>query len=228
MTAPTDQHEQPDSAPTPVAERPDPVAHQPASGMPAPSSAPARPRTLAHVMPRRTVPRSRPYLRLLLLLPSLAIFGIGLWKYQDVEPGGTVEAVKLMTKPGPVGQANEVLRQVTGNYDIYLKVRTIEAHLKTNTMQNTAIGNGLVWPLPRQFKLQDVKEIDVWDEHTFRSDKNLDHINMGGQWSAEGQMFRVELQGKANEPPKWALPTLAVGATLSGLVLLRFIWDQVV
>jgi hypothetical protein len=195
----------------------------------APQHAPQHaPRTLAHVLPRRPIPRSRPYLRLLLLIPSLAIFGFGLYTYQNVEPGGTVDAIKLTTKPGPVGQASEALRLVTGTYDLYLKIKTTDRFMKTDTFKDMAIGNGLVWRLPRQFKLQDVKEVDVWDEHTFRSDKNLDHIGLGGQWAAEGQMFRIELQGKANEPPKWALPTLAVGATLSGLVILRFIWDQVV
>jgi hypothetical protein len=190
-------------------------------------TAPA-PRTLAHVMPPRRAPRARPYLRLLWIIPAGAILAIGLWSYLNVEPGGTVEAVKLVTKPGPVGQASEALRLVTGTYDLYMKIKTTGGELKTDTYKDRAIGNGLIWQLPRQFKLQDVKQVDVWDAHTFRSDKNLDHINLDGQWFAEGQTFRIELQGKANEPPKWALPMLAVGATLTGLVLLRFVWDQVV
>lgn len=192
------------------------------------SSSAAQPRTLAHVMPPRRTPRARPYLRMLWLIPAAAILTAGLWKYLDVEPGGTVDAVKLMTKPGPVGQASEALRLVTGTYDLYLKVKTTDGLLTTDTYKDRAIGNGLIWPLSRQYKLQDVKDVDVWDAHTFRSDKNLDHINLGGQWWAEGQTFKIELQGKANEPPKWALPTLAVGATLTALVVLRFVWDQVV
>lgn len=196
----------------------------------APAASPAPPRTLAHVRPappRRTA-RARPYLRLLWIVPAAAILAVGLWAYLNVEPGGTVDSIKLITKPGPVGQASEALRLVTGTYDLYLKIKTSTGELKTDTYNDRAIGNGLIWPLSRQYKLQDVKEIDVWEARSIRSDKNLDHINLGGQWFAEGQMFKIELQGKANEPPRWALPTLAVGATLTGLVILRFVWDQVV
>lgn len=198
------------------------------SDAPEAPKAPSAARTLAHVSPPRRTPRARPYLRLLWIIPAAAIFAVGLWAYLNVEPGGTVESVKLVTKPGPVGQASEALRLVTGTYDLYLKVKTTDGEMQTDTYKDRAIGNGLIWPLPRQFRLQDVQHVDVWDAHTFRSDKNLDHINLAGQWWAEGQTFKIELQGKANEPPKWALPTLAVGATLSALVILRFVWDQVV
>ena len=195
------------------------------------SSAPAsqaQPRTLAHVTAPRRTPRARPYLRLLWIFPTAAILAFGLWAYKNVEPGGTVESIKLTTKPGPVGQASEALRLVTGTYDLYLKIKTAGGELKTDTYKDRAIGNGLIWPLSRQYKLHEVREVDVFEARTIRSDKNLDHIALNGQWFAEGQMFKVELQGKVNEPPKWALPTLAVGATLSALVLLRFVWDQVV
>jgi hypothetical protein len=189
------------------------------------------PRTLAHVTgaKARPVPRARPYLRLLSLIPSAAILAAGLYGYMNYEPGGTVESIKLSTKPGPVGQASEALRLITSTPDLYLKVKTSkDAEWKAPTYSNLAIGNGLIWPLPHQYKLNEMLAVDVWNEHTFRKDVNLDHVTMNGQWSAEGQTFRVEMLGKANEPPKWALPTLAVGATLSGLVILRFIWDQVV
>jgi len=192
---------------------------------------PSQPRTLAHVTggKARAVPRARPYLRLLWLIPSAAVLAVGLYGYMNYQPGGTVESIKLSTKPGPVGQASEALRLITSTPDLYLKVKTTQdPHWQSPTYNNMAIGNGLIWSLPHQYKLSDVLSVDVWNEHTFRKDVNLDHITMNGQWNAEGQTFRVELLGKENEPPKWALPTLAVGATLSGLVILRFIWDQVV
>jgi hypothetical protein len=194
------------------------------------ASAPAPPRTLAHVTQgRRAVPRARPYLRLLWIIPSLAILGAGLYAHLSVAPGGTVDSIKLTTKPGPVGQASEALRLVTGTYDLYLKVKAANEEFQTETYSGRAIGNGLVWPLSRQYALHDVTHVDVFDSRTWRSDSNLDHVSFSaGQWSAEGQLFRVDLQGKANEPPKWALPTLSVGATLTALVLLRFVWDQVV
>lgn len=192
------------------------------------TSAATQQRTLAHVAAPRRAPRARPYLRLLWIFPTAAILAIGLWGYFTVEPGGTVDAIKLTTKPGPVGQASEALRLVTGTYDLYLALKTSAGEFKTDTYNDRAIGNGLIWPLTRQYKVQDVREVNVFEARTIRSDKNLDHIIMNGQWWAEGQMFKIELQGKANEPPKWALPTLAVGATLCALVLLRFVWDQVV
>lgn len=200
------------------------------STAPAASNAqtPIAPRTLAHVRPPRATPRARPYLRLLWIFPTAAILLYGLWAYSNVEPGGTVDSIKLTTKPGPVGQASEALRLVTGTYDLYLKIKTAEGELKTDTYKDRAIGNGLIWPLSRQYRLQEVKEVDIFEARTIRSDKNLDHIALNGEWSAEGQTFRIDLQGKVNEPPKWALPTLAVGAALSALVLLRFVWDQVV
>lgn len=197
------------------------------------SKAPQQPRTLAHVTANkaRPVPRARPYLRLLWLIPSAAILAVGLYGYMNYEPGGTVESIKLTTKPGPVGQASEALRLITSTPDLFLKVKTTvdKDTIKTQTYKDMAIGNGLVWSLPHQYKLNEIIMVDVWDEHTFRHDQNLDHIALGGgQWSAEGQTFHIDLLGRQNEPPKWALPTLAVGATLSGLVILRFIWDQVV
>src|SRR4051794_40179757 len=205
------------------ASSPQPVAREPAPAQ-------QGPRTLAHVTGgRRAVPRARPYLRLLWLIPSAATLAIGLYGYMNVEPGGTVESVKLMTKPGPVGQASEALALVTSTPDLYLKVKAApKEQWQSQTYKNMAIGNGLIWSLPHQYKVGELMSVDVFNEHTFRKDVNLDHITLGGQWAAEGQTFRVELLGTHNEPPKWALPTLAVGATLSGLVILRFIWDQVV
>ena len=205
----------------------------PTTGAPQPAQAPApaSPRTLAHVRPppRPRAPRARPYLRLLWIIPSAAILAVGLWAYLGVVPGGTVESIRLTTKPGPVGQASEALRLVTSSPDLYLKVKAGDEQITTETYKDRAIGNGLVWTLPRQYPLGRIGQIDVFDYRTLRSDKNIDHLTFGpGQWSAEGQLFRIDLQGKANEPPRWALPTLAVGATLTGLVILRFVWDQVV
>jgi hypothetical protein len=176
------------------------------------------PRTLAHVTTSRRTPRARPYLRLLWIFPTAAVLAIGLWAYITVEPGGTVDAVKLTTKPGPVGQASEALRLVTGTYDMYLRIKTTEGEIRTDVYKDRAIGNGLRWELPRRYQLAAVQQVDVWEDRMnipkIRSDKNLDHITMNGQWAAEGQTFRIELLGNANQPPKWAIPTLAVSRIL--------------
>src|SRR6476620_4282081 len=96
---------------------------------PAPTTQPsAPPRTLAHVTggKARAVPRARPYLQLLWLIPSAAVLAVGLYGYMNYQPGGTVESIKLSTKPGPVGQASEALRLITSTPDLYLKVKTTQ------------------------------------------------------------------------------------------------------
>ncbi|HEY7089015.1 MAG TPA: hypothetical protein VH518_13050, partial [Tepidisphaeraceae bacterium] len=80
---------------------------------PTPSSAVGRP-----------VPRSRPYLRLLWMIPGLAMLGAGLYYYNNVEEGGEVTTIKLTTKSGIVGQAAEAVANVQSNPDLYLKVTT--------------------------------------------------------------------------------------------------------
>src|SRR3954465_15347915 len=164
---------------------------------PAPPSTPPStpPPAPPPAQPPGGVPRARPYLTLLWLVPSLTLLAVGWWRYTDFEPGGTVDRIKLTTKTGPVGQAAEALRLITGTYDVFLRVKTGQGQFATPVKENTAIGNGLKWGLDESYKLQDLKQIDVIDKHTFKSDKQLDHINIDGQWSAEGQTFRVELIG---------------------------------
>ena len=204
------------------------------SNVPVPAPTPTPAALKVSSAPSRRPPRARPYLRLLWIIPAAAVFAVGLWGMKSVVPtgSGSVERIKLTTKAGPVGQAAEALRLVTGTYDIYLTIRTPGGRFVTPVKEKTAMGNGLKWGLDDSYKLEEIRQIDVWDKTSvpFRSDKNLDHINIEGQWSAEGQTFRIDLIGNANEdqPPRWALPTLSVGATLTVLVFLRFVWDQVV
>ena len=47
-------------------------------------------------------------------------------------------------------------------------------------------------------------------------------------WSADGQRFHVDLLGTKIEPPSWAIPVAGVGGAITLLVLLRFVWDQVI
>src|SRR4051812_6912526 len=92
----------------------------------------------ARAQPVRRRARARPYLRLLWLIPSLAIFAIGFFAYRNVEPGGVVESVKVSTKPGPVGQASEALRLVTGTSDLYLKIKPAnQPSVRTTTYKDT-------------------------------------------------------------------------------------------
>src|SRR6476469_6964419 len=124
---------------------PQPAARETSAPAPAPSPSQQTPppRTLAHVTANRArpAPRARPYLRLLWLIPSAAVLAVGLYGYMNYEPGGTVESIKLTTKPGPVGQASEALRLITSTPDLFLKVKTKidKDTIKTQTYKDMAI-----------------------------------------------------------------------------------------
>ena len=175
----------------------------------------------------RTVPRSRPYLRLLWMIPGLAMLAVGLYRYTNVEEGGEVTTIKLTTKSGFVGQAAEAVANIQSNPDLYLKVTTASGEIDLPVQKDTPVGNGLEWKLPKTIPLHHLQRIDVFDHRWIRSDPHLDHITLSG-WGAEGQRFRVDLLGQRSEPPKWALPVAAVGGAITLLVLLRFVWDQVI
>lgn len=169
--------------------------------------------------------------RLLWLVPALALAGVGWWRYVDVPEGGTVTSIRLTTKPGPVGQFAEAKRQVRpSNPDLYLKLHLQGTERNTTTFKDTPVGNGLTWNLESPVDLQALRRVEVWDDDLI-NDTLLDRMtldNRDDRWSAEGGEFRVDLFGERPRAPEWALPTAAVGATLAAVVLLRFVWDQVV
>lgn len=165
--------------------------------------------------------------RLLVLIPAMAATGYGWLLYTNVPPGGTVNAIKLTNKPGPVGQVREVYDTIKPSTpDLYLKVFVPGRSIQLRTFKNQPIGNGVTWHLEAPLNVLDVKKVEVWDDDTF-GDSQLDNINMES-WITDGQTFRIELQGTRPSAPEWALPLAAAGATLAGVVLLRFVWDQVV
>jgi hypothetical protein len=174
----------------------------------------------------RPIKRSRPYLRLLWLIPGLAMLGAGLQVYSSAPEGGQVSAIKLTTKAGMVGQAAEAVANVKPNPDLYLKVFTSKGERKLPVFKNTPVGNELRWDLPEPFELGQVERIEVWDDD-FGDDEQLDRITLSG-WGSDGQRFHVDLLGQKIEAPKWALPIAGVGGAITLLVLLRFVWDQVI
>jgi hypothetical protein len=176
--------------------------------------------------PEKPVRRSRPYLRLLWLIPSLAMLGVGLHFCTNVKEGGEVTALKLTTKSGMVGQASEAVANVRSNPNIYLKIFTVDGEIKTSQFKNTPVGNGLTWNLDKPRQLHQFQRVEVWDDE-WGDDEQLDRITLAG-WAADGQRFHVDLLGQPNVAPKWALPAAAVGGAFTLLVLLRFVWDQVI
>jgi len=184
-------------------------------------------RRRAPTTPQPRPPRARPYLRLLWVIPGLALLGLGLQKYYDVQDDGTVHTIQLATKPGMVGQASEALRLINpGTPDLYLKVKTTDAEFKTFTHKDTPIGNGLKWSLDRSLRMRDVREVEVWDEDAVR-DNFADRVAVA-DWTAEGQTYKIDLLGQRDQPPKWALPLAVAGGVVTLVVLLRFVWDQVI
>jgi hypothetical protein len=179
--------------------------------------------------PPAPLPRSRPYARLLFLVPALAMLGIGAFYQYNVEEGGEVNAIKVTTKQGVVGQAAEAVANLTPTTpDLYLKLATTTGEMTLPIFKSTPIGNGLTWNLPQVFQLRQIQRVEVWDHHMLWKDKPLDRITLGGGWGIDGQLFHIDLMGKKIEPPRWAMPMAAVGGALTLLVLLRFVWDQVI
>ncbi len=183
---------------------------------------------MTQILPK-PIPRARPYWRLLFLVPSAATLCMGLYYYTHFEQGGVVNAIKLTTKQGLVGQAAEAVSNVSlSSPDLYLKVFYPGREDKLAVKKDTPVGNGLTWDLPVKMGVGNFRRVEVWDYHRITSDKSLDRITLEGQWSAEGQRFQVDLIGEKFQPPTWALPTAAVGGALTLLCIVRFVWDQVV
>jgi hypothetical protein len=179
--------------------------------------------------PDQHTPRARMYWRLLWLVPTLAILGVGLYFQLNVLPGGTVETIKMTIKPGLGGEASQALEALKpgGNPDLYPKVITPTENFVFEPYPDTPIGNGLTWDLPKPQAMQDIQRVEIWTKHAVTKDREMDRITIS-DWSEDGQQYHIDLLGKKNTPPKWALPVAIVGGVLSLLVILRFVWDQVI
>lgn len=174
--------------------------------------------------------RARPYLGLLLLIPAAVALWIGWSNYRTEPIGGTVDAVKLTTKQGFVGQAAEAVDNVKPETpDLYIQVfpKTGDK-LVLPAFKNTPIGNGLTWNLPRKLALSEMDRVEVWDHNSVWKDREFDRITLTNVWEADGQRFHVQLQGQAFEPPSWPMPLMVAGGVVAVLVMLKFVWDQVV
>jgi hypothetical protein len=182
---------------------------------------------LTQTLPRKRL-RARTYLTLLLLLPAAAMVWWGMHEIYSVPPGGTVSAIKLSTKQGLAGQASEAVQVVDPTTpDLYLVLTTPSQELELGVKKDTPVGNGLTWDLPGELPWEKIQRVDVWDHHTLSKNKQLDRITVQG-WETDGQRFHIELIGRRNEPPKWALPLAAAGGAIALLTILKFVWDQVI
>lgn len=185
---------------------------------------------MTQVLPPRAHRRARPYLGLLLLIPAGIALWLGWTRYSDVPVGGVVQRVQVTTKQGFVGQAAEAVDNVKPQSpDLYIQVFPRGApKIVLPAYKDTPIGNGLVWQLPRVLQLNEVERVEIWDHNAVWKDKEFDRVTMDNTWEADGQRFHVQLQGEKLHPPDWALPTFVGGAVAAGLIILKFVWDQVV
>ncbi|MCS7032398.1 MAG: hypothetical protein NZ561_00205, partial [Phycisphaerae bacterium] len=92
--------------------------------------------------PSLPVARARSYLvRLLLLVPAGLMLAVGWWKHSNVPEGGSVEAIRLTVKPGPVGQVREAYDSLNpGSPDLYLKISVAGREIRTPTFKDHPIG----------------------------------------------------------------------------------------
>ena len=169
--------------------------------------------------------------RLILLVPAIICGMWGYLAYSNVPTGGTVTSITLKTKSDIAGQTRDAYDSIDpGTADLYLqiKLKDQEEPLRLQTHKDTVIGSGQSWMLPTPRSLDQITMIEVWDDNTLLKNKQLDRIAINNVWIGEGQTFAVMLEGTHLGPPPWALPLLAAGATLAGIVLLKFVWDQAI
>jgi hypothetical protein len=168
--------------------------------------------------------------RLVLLIPALVCAACGFAAYKNVPEGGTVTSISLKTRGDLSGQTRNAYDSVDpGTPDIYLKLQLRdESSFQLPAYKDTAIGSGLTWTLPTPRDLAQITMVEVWDDNTLLSNKQLDRVAINNTWAGEGQTFAITLTGTHPAPPPWALPLLVAGATLGGIVLLKFVWDQAI
>lgn len=168
--------------------------------------------------------------RLVLLLPALVCAAWGYVAYAKVPSGGTVTSIGLKTKSDLSGQTRDAYDSVDpGTPDIYLVLKfRDETSLQLPTHQDTVIGSGLSWTLPTPRPLDQITSVEVWDDNTLLKNKQLDRVAINNGWTGTGQTFAITLEGIHPQPPQWALPLLVAGATLAGVVVLKFVWDQAI
>lgn len=168
--------------------------------------------------------------RLVLLVPAIGCAAWGYIAYRNVPEGGTITAISLKTKPDLSGQTRNAYDSVDpGTPDLYLVLGLRDGTtFQLPAYKDTVIGSGLTWTLPTPRPLDQITMIEVWDDNSLMKNKQLDRVAINNVWGADGQTFSLTLAGTHPTPPPYALPLLVAGATLGGLVLLKFVWDSAI
>lgn len=170
--------------------------------------------------------------RLVLLVPAIVCAVWGYVAYRNVsDADGVVTSFTLTTKPGLAGQTRDAYDSIDPRTpDLFLQFSAddVKDPIRLETHNDTVLGSGQTWTIPPRWRLSQIKMVEVYDENTLLKDKQLDRISINGSWTAEGQTFALTLAGTHPASPPYALPLLTAGATLGGLVLLKFVWDSAI
>src|SRR5687768_4661011 len=136
----------------------DPISAAPPPPPPQPSNAPDAVRP---VPPRARPFPIFPYFLATLLAISVLLAGLAmLFWMPDKTDAGTVSEVRLSAKPGiDFSKIEDVL----DTPDYFLEVTTDLGSVRSARHEDTPIGNGLTFKLPVPLRLDDLREIKVWD-----------------------------------------------------------------
>src|SRR5687768_6307783 len=171
-------------------------ATPPPPAMPAPT-----PPVIATAAPADAPPRARSFpwfAYALVALLGLAVAGAGLalmfWYAPPVDLG-TVSEVRITMKPGiDLSKVKDVL----DTPDYYVEVRTAQGGLRTETVKDTPVGNGLTFKLPVPMRLVDITEVKIWDEDV-RKGSLVDRIDKPAR-DVAGERFTFSLIGQLPPP----------------------------
>lgn len=134
-------------------------------------------------------------------LLSLCVLGAGLamlfWM-PDKTDLGTVTEVRLTASQGiDIPKLEDVL----DTPDYFVEIITELGAIRSETFDDTPLGNGLSFKLPAPVRLADIREVKVWDENAMRKDSQVDRIDRPAR-AVKGQKFQFALNGPTPSMPK--------------------------
>jgi hypothetical protein len=149
------------------------------------------------------------------------------WWWPQPPDAGTVFEIRISPKPGlDLTKIEEVLYTP----DYYLRIYSGQGEIRSDTMKNTRLGNGLTFKLPVPMRMVDIREIRVYDESTLGKDTMKDRVDRPVR-ELDGEKFHFSLTGEIPPPSK----DRQIGSALAGaggaillLVVIRFVRAQVI
>src|SRR5205823_397791 len=122
------------------------------------------------------------------------------------------------------------IEEVLYTPDYYLRVYSGQGEIRTGTMKNTRLGNGLTFKLPAPMRMIDIKEIRVYDESTLGKDTMKDRVDRPVR-ELDGEKFHFSLMGEippASKDRQIGFALAGAGGVILLLAVVRFVRAQVV